>query len=110
MTRPALLQLVLLAIVTSVLSAQTTDDRAFVPVTDALLQNPAPEDWLMWRRTLNGWGYSPLDQINRDNVDRLRLARWAPVARRARRWPTAVSCTCRTRVTSSRQSTQRPVI
>ena len=37
----------------------------FVPVTDAMLQNPDPADWLMWRRTLNGWGYSPLDQINR---------------------------------------------
>src|SRR5689334_20562707 len=30
-----------------------------------MLQNPAPGDWLMWRRTLNGWGYSPLEQINR---------------------------------------------
>ncbi len=27
----------------------------------------------MWRRTLNGWGYSPLDQINRDNVADLRM-------------------------------------
>ena len=43
------------------------------PVTDAMLQDPAPGDWLMWRRTLNGWGYSPLDQIDRENVDRLRL-------------------------------------
>ena len=24
-------------------------------------------------RTLNGWGYSPLDQINRENVGELRL-------------------------------------
>ena len=38
-----------------------------------MLQNPAPGDWLMWRRTLNGWGYSPLDQINRDNVQDLRM-------------------------------------
>ncbi|MCE2514295.1 MAG: PQQ-binding-like beta-propeller repeat protein, partial [Acidobacteria bacterium] len=43
------------------------------PVTDAMLQDPAPGDWLMWRRTLNGWGYSPLDQINRENVNDLRL-------------------------------------
>ena len=34
----------------------------FVPVTDEMLQGPAPADWLMWRRTLNGWGFSPLDQ------------------------------------------------
>ena len=33
---------------------------AFVPVTDAMLQDPAPGDWPMWRRTLNGWGYSRL--------------------------------------------------
>ncbi len=52
-------------------SAQVPDD--FVPVTDAMLQDPADEDWLMWRRTLDGWGYSPLDQIDRDNVGDLRL-------------------------------------
>ena len=46
---------------------------AFVPVTDQILQNPDPADWLMWRRTLNGWGYSPLDQINRSNVRNLRM-------------------------------------
>ncbi len=45
----------------------------FVPVTDAMLQDPAPGDWLMWRRTLDGWGYSPLDQIERDNVGELRM-------------------------------------
>ncbi len=27
----------------------------------------------MWRRTLNGWGYSPLDQIDRGNVGQLQL-------------------------------------
>ena len=45
----------------------------FVPVTDEMLQNPAPEDWLMWRRTLDGWGYSPLDRIDRENVADLRM-------------------------------------
>jgi len=29
----------------------------FVPVTDEMLQAPAPGDWLMWRRTLDGWGF-----------------------------------------------------
>ena len=47
--------------------------RRFVPVTDAMLQKPDPADWLMWRRTLDGWGYSPLDQINRNNVSQLRM-------------------------------------
>ena len=43
------------------------------PVTDAELQDPSPDDWLMWRRTLDGWGYSPLDQIDRENVGALRM-------------------------------------
>ena len=43
------------------------------PVTDAELENPSPDEWLMWRRTLDGWGYSPLDQIDRDNVGALRM-------------------------------------
>jgi alcohol dehydrogenase (cytochrome c) len=47
--------------------------RKFVPVTDAMLQKPNPGDWLMWRRTLNSWGYSPLEQINRTNVGQLKL-------------------------------------
>ncbi len=47
--------------------------RALTPVTDAMLRNPDPADWLMWRRTLNSWGYSPLDQIDRSNVARLQL-------------------------------------
>jgi alcohol dehydrogenase (cytochrome c) len=46
----------------------------FRPVTDAELANPDPGDWLMYRRTLNGQGYSPLDQIDRGNVRELRLA------------------------------------
>ena len=48
-------------------------NRPFVPVTDEVLQDPDPADWLMWRRTLDGWGYSPLDQIDRDNVGELRM-------------------------------------
>jgi PQQ-dependent dehydrogenase (methanol/ethanol family) len=48
-------------------------EKPFVPVTDAMLANPDPADWLMWRRTLDNWGYSPLDEIDTDNVDRLRL-------------------------------------
>src|SRR5919108_5233113 len=47
---------------------------AFTPVTDAMLQKPDPANWLMWRRTLDSWGYSPLNQVNRTNVAQLRLA------------------------------------
>ncbi|MCY4028816.1 MAG: PQQ-binding-like beta-propeller repeat protein [Acidobacteria bacterium] len=52
---------------------QAQAPREFVPVTDAMLQAPSDDDWLMWRRTLDGWGYSPLDQIDRSNVGDLRL-------------------------------------
>jgi alcohol dehydrogenase (cytochrome c) len=44
------------------------------PVTDAMLRNPSPNDWLMWRGTYNAWGYSPLKEINRDNVKNLTVA------------------------------------
>ena len=54
----------------------------FVPVTDAMLQEPAPEDWPMWRRTLDSWGYSPLDQIDTENVHRLALVWARPLAER----------------------------
>ena len=43
-------------------------------VTEALLRNPPPEDWLNWRRTDNNWGYSPLNQITTQNVQQLQLA------------------------------------
>ncbi len=54
-------------------TGQTPTPDGFVPVTDAMLQDPAPGDWLTWRRTLDGWGYSPLDQIDRGNVGDLRM-------------------------------------
>jgi alcohol dehydrogenase (cytochrome c) len=42
------------------------------PVTDALLQNPPPGEWLTWRRTYDDQGFSPLKQINKSNVAQLR--------------------------------------
>jgi len=57
------------------LAAQLKDFR---PVTEAALRHPAPGDWPNWRRTDNAWGYSPLDQINRQNVQQLQLSwSWA---------------------------------
>ncbi len=47
---------------------------AYTPVTDALLANPSPNDWLSWRRTQDGLGFSPLKSIDKDNVSQLRLA------------------------------------
>ena len=66
------------------LFAQVKDFR---PVTEAMLRNPAPGDWIVWRRTDNGWGYSPLDQIKRDNVPRLQLA-WSWVMEDGAQEPT----------------------
>lgn len=48
----------------------------FQPVTAAMLANPPAQDWLSWRRTLDGHGHSPLALINRDNVGALQL-RWS---------------------------------
>ena len=52
--------------------------RAYRPVTAERLKNPEDENWLMIRRTYDGWGYSPLAQITAGNVSRLRLVWSAP--------------------------------
>src|SRR5207244_602838 len=55
--------------------AVTSATRArFVPVTDQMLRAPKAADWIQWRRDRGATGYSPLDQINRGNVGRLRVA------------------------------------
>ncbi|MBL4580266.1 MAG: PQQ-binding-like beta-propeller repeat protein [Gammaproteobacteria bacterium] len=46
----------------------------FIPVTDAMLENPDPADWPMHRRNYYGHSYSPLSQINTDNVGGMTLA------------------------------------
>ena len=52
--------------------------RDMSPVTDEMLRSPSADDWLHWRRTSDGQGYSPLAEINRDNVQHLQLAwSWA---------------------------------
>ena len=62
-----------LALAARPVAGQAQSSADFVPVTDAMLQDPAPANWLMWRRTLNSWGYSPLEQIDRENVGDLRM-------------------------------------
>jgi PQQ-dependent dehydrogenase (methanol/ethanol family) len=47
---------------------------AITPVTEEMLEHPAPSDWLVWRRAYDALGYSPLRQISRSNVARLRTA------------------------------------
>ncbi len=45
-------------------------------ITDEMMRNPSPDDWLMLRGNYQAWSYSPLDQINLENVGNLRL-QWA---------------------------------
>src|SRR3984893_5559372 len=45
--------------------------------TVALAADPGAEDpnnWPQYHRTSNAWRYSPLDQINKDNVSKLSVA------------------------------------
>ncbi len=53
--------------------ALLTMSPAFGQVTDALLLDPDPSDWLMFSRTYDNQRFSPLNQINRGNVSQLQL-------------------------------------
>ena len=76
-TRATLLFVPVLTL-SAVFSSPYAQQTSFIPVTDAVLQEPEPADWLRWRRGSEGSGYSPLDQINPGKVGELRLAwSWA---------------------------------
>ena len=47
---------------------------ALTPVSEGLLRSPPAADWLSWRRTDDGQGYSPLTQINSTNASSISLA------------------------------------
>jgi alcohol dehydrogenase (cytochrome c) len=47
--------------------------RNFVPVTDEMLRNPDPNDWLMLRHDYSATSFSPLDQITPRNARQLTL-------------------------------------
>ena len=65
-------------------------ERAWQPVTEERLLEPEDGDWMNYRRTYDVTGFSPLDQVNRDNVDALRLV-WAWSVRDNSRWvPTPI--------------------
>jgi glucose dehydrogenase len=46
----------------------------FTPVTKEMLLNPGSDDWLMFSRTYDAQRFSPLRQINRQNVAQGELA------------------------------------
>jgi len=72
MKRVALLLLAVVAVAWTLHLAAQETTRPFVPVNDEMLQKPDPANWLMWRRTLDSQGFSPLNQINKNNVAKLR--------------------------------------
>ena len=45
----------------------------YVPVTEEMLANPDPADWLTIRGNYQAWNYSPLSQVTRENVKDLQL-------------------------------------
>jgi len=67
MTRCALAPLALLAS----FAAAAQPAREYSAVTDARLVSPEARNWLMYRRTYDSWGYSPLDKITARNVANL---------------------------------------
>jgi alcohol dehydrogenase (cytochrome c) len=72
MTRKVIILLfILAAVLAPMLLAQV---KNFVPVTDQTLLNPSPEDWLMFSRTYDAQRFSPLNQVNKQNVGQLTLA------------------------------------
>src|SRR5215471_3746264 len=46
--------------------------QSYKPVTQQELKQPTDSDWLIYRRTYDGWGYSPLSQITTENVAKLK--------------------------------------
>ena len=62
------------ALLSAVASHAMAQTSSFPPVTDAVLANPDPADWLMLSRTFDQNRFSPLDQINKNNVGQLRMA------------------------------------
>ena len=73
-SRVCLTMFACIAVSLTFLSPASAQIENVTPVTDEMLRNPDPGDWLSWRRTLDGWGYSPLDDVDTSNVGDLRLA------------------------------------
>ncbi len=57
----------------SALVAVQAQDK-FVPVTQKMLENPSPDDWLMYSRTYDAQRFSPLKQITKANVGQIKEA------------------------------------
>lgn len=62
---------VTLIVLAAMAAAAVAQVKNFAPVTQANLLNPSPDDWLMYSRTYDAQRYSPLNQLNKQNVGRL---------------------------------------
>jgi alcohol dehydrogenase (cytochrome c) len=74
----------------SLLAGMQLNLPSWEPITQERLLKPRPGDWLNYRRTVDVQGFSPLSQINRENVRTLR-AIWSYPVRDESRWvPTPI--------------------
>ena len=66
----------------SLMLAAAAQVQNYKPVTEEMLENPSPDDWLMYSRTYDAQRFSPLKQINRSRTSASSAwrgrAAWAP--------------------------------
>ncbi|HEX4999048.1 MAG TPA: PQQ-binding-like beta-propeller repeat protein [Terriglobia bacterium] len=62
---------VIVIALTAIAAGAAAQVKGFTPVTREMLANPSPDDWLMYSRTYDAQRYSPLNEINSSNVNRL---------------------------------------
>jgi alcohol dehydrogenase (cytochrome c) len=73
-----LLALSIAAVLGAIPTAGVGEVKNFSPVTQKMLENPGPDDWLMYSRTYDAQRFSPLKQITKENVGRLKQS-WSRV-------------------------------
>jgi len=61
-----------ITLVIALAAAANAQVKNYKPVTQQMLENPSPNDWLMFSRTYDAQRYSPLNQINKQNIAQLR--------------------------------------
>ena len=61
------------------------DGTNWTSISNERLHVPEPGDWMNYRRSYDVTGFSPLDDINRRNVDDLRMV-WSYSMRDGSRW------------------------
>ena len=62
-----------ITLVIALAAAADAQVKNYKPVTQQMLENPSPNDWLMFSRTYDAQRYSPLNQINKQNIAQLRM-------------------------------------